>query len=57
MSTVAAQGLRKTYGTTEVLRGIDLHLQSGSVLALLWPSGCGKTTLLRLIAGFEPVGR
>ncbi|MCD6664390.1 MAG: ABC transporter ATP-binding protein [Comamonas sp.] len=55
MSTVAAQGLRKTYGTTEVLRGIELHLESGSVLALLGPSGCGKTTLLRLIAGFEPV--
>ncbi|WP_448151931.1 ABC transporter ATP-binding protein [Castellaniella caeni] len=47
--------IRKRFGPTEVLRGIDLAIPQGSVLALLGPSGCGKTTLLRLIAGFDPL--
>ena len=55
MSQVTVHGLVKAYGSTPVLRGIDLRIEAGSVLALLGPSGCGKTTLLRLIAGFEPV--
>ncbi|WP_298013595.1 ABC transporter ATP-binding protein [uncultured Castellaniella sp.] len=46
--------IRKYFGATEVLSGIDLTIPQGSVLALLGPSGCGKTTLLRLIAGFDP---
>jgi len=39
------------YGTTRVLRQLDVAVRPGEVLALLGPSGCGKTTLLRLIAG------
>ena len=47
--------VRKSYGDSEVLRGIDLEMEQGSILALLGSSGSGKTTLLRLIAGFtEP---
>lgn len=46
-------GLRKSFGDTEVLHGVDLVLARESVLALLGPSGCGKTTLLRCIAGLE----
>jgi iron(III) transport system ATP-binding protein len=46
-------GLRKAYGTTEVLRGVDLSVASGSITAVLGASGSGKTTLLRLIAGFD----
>ena len=51
------RGLRHAYGSTEVLRGIDLEVAPGGTLAVLGPSGCGKSTLLRLLAGFErPVG-
>ncbi|MFN4154716.1 MAG: ABC transporter ATP-binding protein [Paracoccaceae bacterium] len=48
---IATQGLSLTYGTTRILRGIDVALSVGQTLALLGPSGCGKTTLLRLVAG------
>jgi iron(III) transport system ATP-binding protein len=46
-------GLRKSYGATEVLRGVDLSVGRGSITAVLGASGSGKTTLLRLIAGFD----
>ena len=46
-------GVRKSYGATEVLRGVDLSVGRGSITAVLGASGSGKTTLLRLIAGFD----
>ncbi|MDO1582825.1 ABC transporter ATP-binding protein [Rhizobium oryzicola] len=46
-------GLRKDFGATSVLKGIDLDVRQGEFLTLLGPSGCGKSTLLRLIAGFD----
>jgi iron(III) transport system ATP-binding protein len=46
-------GLRKAYGATDVLRGVDLSVASGTITAVLGASGSGKTTLLRLIAGFD----
>ena len=48
-------GIRHAYGAREVLRGIDLAVREGEILCLLGPSGDGKTTLLRLIAGLEPL--
>jgi iron(III) transport system ATP-binding protein len=54
MSLLLVEGLRKSHGGREVLHGVDLAVPRGAVLALLGASGCGKTTLLRLIAGFEP---
>ncbi len=53
MTAVSVGNLTKAFGSSKVLRGIDLVVPDESVTAILGPSGCGKTTLLRLIAGFE----
>jgi iron(III) transport system ATP-binding protein len=47
------RGLRKHYGSTRAVDGVELEVEAGSICALLGPSGCGKTTTLRLIAGLE----
>jgi iron(III) transport system ATP-binding protein len=55
VSALSIKGITKAFGSTPVLRGIDLDIPAGSLTAVLGPSGCGKTTLLRIIAGFaEP---
>jgi iron(III) transport system ATP-binding protein len=53
MSRLTVSDLHKGYGGHAVLEGIDLEVQPGSLTAVLGLSGCGKTTLLRVIAGFE----
>src|SRR6202012_769808 len=47
---IEADGLRKRYGDTTVLDGLDLRVQRASVLALLGPNGAGKTTAVRLLS-------
>ena len=47
------QGLKKQFGQTEVLKGIDIEIARGEFITLLGASGCGKTTTLRIIAGME----
>lgn len=52
-SAITAQGVSKSFGSTEVLSGCSLDLGASEIVALLGPSGCGKSTLLRIIAGLE----
>jgi iron(III) transport system ATP-binding protein len=53
MSKLTVTDLRKGYSAQPVLQGVDLAVPAGSLTAVLGLSGCGKTTLLRVIAGFE----
>lgn len=50
---VHVEGLRKSFGTHEVLKGIDLSVQKGEIVAMIGPSGSGKSTLLRCINQLE----
>ena len=55
MGSVTLQGIRKSYGASEVIRGIDIAVQDGEFLVFVGPSGCGKSTTLRMIAGLESI--
>src|SRR6202790_5250370 len=55
MAFLEISGLRKRFGTLEVLKGIDLSLGKGVFLVLIGPSGCGKSTLLGTIAALESI--
>jgi len=53
MAILELAGLRKSFGTVDVLREINLSLASGEMLVIVGASGCGKSTLLRMVAGLE----
>ena len=55
MKTLRIEELSKNFGSTEVLRKINLEIDEGNFLVLLGPSGCGKSTLLNIIAGLETI--
>jgi multiple sugar transport system ATP-binding protein len=55
MAGVEIRGVRKTFGATAVIHGVDVSIGDGEFVVLVGPSGCGKSTLLRMIAGLEEV--
>lgn len=55
MSFLAIKHLRKSYGSLEILKDINIEIEEGGFLVLVGPSGCGKSTLLNTIAGLEPI--
>src|SRR5277367_3677629 len=55
MATLTLRELRKSYGSFEVIKGIDLAISDREFVVFVGPSGCGKSTLLRMIAGLEEI--
>src|SRR4051812_48782774 len=55
MASVGIRDVRKAFGTTAVIHGVDVSILDGEFVVLVGPSGCGKSTLLRMIAGLENV--
>ncbi|WP_386679090.1 ABC transporter ATP-binding protein [Loktanella sp. R86503] len=55
MATVKLRDIRKSFGATEVIKGVDIDIADGEFVVFVGPSGCGKSTLLRMIAGLEDI--
>jgi len=55
MASVTLSRVRKSFGTTQVVHGVDIAIADGEFCVLVGPSGCGKSTLLRMIAGLEEI--
>ena len=54
MAVIEARGLRKSFGSTVALKGLDLRVEEGRILGLIGPNGAGKTTALNAILGLTP---
>ncbi len=55
MGALSIRKVKKSYGDTHILKGIDLEIENGQFLILVGPSGCGKSTLLNMIAGLDDI--
>ena len=55
MASLTLRDVRKSYGSTQVVHGVDLDIEDGEFVVFVGPSGCGKSTLLRMIAGLEEI--
>lgn len=55
MSELSLRGVKKRFGTLDVIHGVNLDVESGELVVFVGPSGCGKSTLLRMIAGLEEI--
>lgn len=55
MAGITLKGLKKSYGTAHVIKGVDIEIEDGEFVVFVGPSGCGKSTLLRMIAGLEDI--
>jgi len=55
MADVILKNVRKSFGTVDVIKGVDLEARHGEFVVFVGPSGCGKSTLLRMICGLEKI--
>lgn len=55
MAELELKKVKKDYGVTKVIHGVDMHIDDGEFIVFVGPSGCGKSTLLRMIAGLEDI--
>jgi multiple sugar transport system ATP-binding protein len=55
MATVTLRNATKSFGTVQIIKGVDLAIADGEFCVFVGPSGCGKSTLLRMIAGLEDI--
>ncbi|HKJ95532.1 MAG TPA: sn-glycerol-3-phosphate ABC transporter ATP-binding protein UgpC [Gammaproteobacteria bacterium] len=55
MATVTLRNVRKSFGSLEVIHGVNVDIADGEFVVLVGPSGCGKSTLLRMVAGLEDI--
>ena len=53
MASISIRDLKKAFGATPVIKGVDLEIADKEFVVFVGPSGCGKSTMLRLIAGLE----
>ncbi len=57
MAKLELQNLHKSFGATDIIKGVDLAIKHGEFVVFVGPSGCGKSTLLRMIAGLENISQ
>ncbi|MCE0504073.1 MULTISPECIES: sn-glycerol-3-phosphate ABC transporter ATP-binding protein UgpC [unclassified Roseivivax] len=55
MATLSLRDVKKRFGKTEVIHGVNIDIEEGEFIVIVGPSGCGKSTLLRMVAGLETV--
>ncbi len=55
MASVDIRDVRKSFGTTQIIKGVSVPISDGEFVVLVGPSGCGKSTLLRMVAGLENI--
>ena len=55
MANVTLKNIKKSFGATHVIHGIDAEIKDGEFIVIVGPSGCGKSTLLRMVAGLETI--